>query len=109
MVGRAVAGFQDSDGSFRVLNPLLAGDFFGEIAALTGSARTADVVADEDMGVMQVPAATLRKMMSNAQFSSLVLQTMTSRLSVVSSTVLPRFASLNQSDLRDLRTNAPEE
>ncbi len=109
MVGRAVAGFQDSDGSFRVLNPLLAGDFFGEIAALTGSARTADVVADEDMRVMQVPAATLREMMRNAQFSSLVLQTMTSRLSVVSSTVLPRFASLDQSDLRDLRTNAPEE
>ncbi len=109
MAGRTVAGFEDTDGSFRVLNPLLAGDFFGEIAALTGSARTADVVADEDTQLMQVPAATLREMMSNPQFSSLVLQTMTSRLSVVSSTVLPRFAALDQSDLRDLRTNAPEE
>lgn len=109
MAGRAVAGFEDSDGSFRVLNPLLAGDFFGEIAALTGSVRTADVVADEDMRLMQVPAVTLREMMSNAQFSSLVLETMTSRLNVVSSTVMPRFAALDQVDLRDLRTNAPEE
>jgi CRP-like cAMP-binding protein len=108
MAGRAVAGFEDTDGSFRVLNPLLAGDFFGEIAALTGSARTADVVADENVQIMQVPAATLREMMSNAQFSSLVLETMTSRLNVVSSTVLPRFAALDQSDLRDLRTNAAE-
>ena len=108
LAGRAVAGFEDSDGSFRVLNPLLAGDFFGEIAALTGSARTADVVADENMQLMQVPAATLREMMSNPQFSSLVLETMTSRLSVVSSTVLPRFAALDQNDLRDLRTNAAE-
>jgi CRP-like cAMP-binding protein/sugar phosphate permease len=108
MAGRAVAGYEDSDGTFRILNPLLAGDFFGEIAALTGSARTADVVADEDMQVMQVPAVTLRDLMGNPQFSSLVLETMTSRLNIISSTVLPRFAALNQSDLRDLRTNAPE-
>ncbi len=106
--GRAVCGFQDTDGNFRVLNPLLAGDFFGEIAALTGSARTADVIADEAMEVMQVPAATLRTLMANEQFSALVLETMTSRLNILSSTMLPRFAALDQGDLRDLRTNAPE-
>lgn len=106
--GRAVAGFEDTDGNFRVLNPLLAGDFFGEIAALTGSPRTADVVAAEDMALMQVPAATLRDLMSDPVFSSLVLETMTARLNVVSSTVLPRFAGLDQAALRDLRTNPHE-
>jgi len=106
--GRAVAGYEDTDGSFRALNPLLAGDFFGEIAALTGSPRTADVVASEDMELMQVPAVALRDLMSSPAFSTLVLETMTARLSVVSSTVMPRFAGFDQADLRDLRTNSYE-
>jgi len=106
--GRAVAGYEDTDGSFRVLNPLLAGDFFGEIASLTGSPRTADVVADEAMELMQVPASALRDLMSSPEFSALVLETMTTRLNVISTTVMPRFAGFDQADLRDLRTNAPE-
>ena len=105
--GRAVAGVALADGSYKVLNALLEGDFFGEIAALTGAPRTADVVAEEDMSVMQVPAASLRGLMSNPQFSSLVLETMTSRLNFVHSVQLPRLSTMDQDDLRDLRTNAP--
>lgn len=108
LAGRAVAGYAVPDGEYRILNALLAGDFFGEIAALTGTARTADVVAEEDMIVMQVPASSLRTLMSNPQFSALVLETMTTRLSLSSTVTLPRFAGLDQDDLRDLRTNAPE-
>ena len=37
-----------ADDGYRGLSTMAAGDFFGEIAALTGSARTADVVADVD-------------------------------------------------------------
>lgn len=107
MKGRAVAGVALPDGGYKILNPLLEGDFFGEIAALTGSARTADVVAEDDMTVMQVPAATLRGLMSNPQFSALVLETMTSRLNFVHSVTLPRLSTKDQDDLRDLRTNAP--
>ena len=107
--GRAVAGVSTPDGEYRILNPLLSGDFFGEIAALTGSARVADVVAEEDMSVMQVPAASLRSLMGNPQFSSLVLETLTARLRFSSSATLPRFAGLDQEALRDLRTNEPEE
>jgi CRP-like cAMP-binding protein len=106
--GRAVAGARTADGDYRILNALLAGDFFGEIAALTGSARTADVVAEENMTIIQVPAATLRDLMANPKFSSLVLETLTSRLNFVSTVVSPRFAGLDQESLRDLRTNEPE-
>ncbi len=107
--GRAIAGTAMPDGGYRSLNPLLPGDFFGEIAALTGAARTADVVAEETTSVMQIPAATLRGLMSDAKFSSLVLETMSRRLYNVSSAVqLPRLASLDQEALRDLRTNEPE-
>lgn len=106
--GRAVAGVCAPEGDYRILNPLLAGDFFGEIAALTGSARVADVLAEEDMTIMQVPAGTLRGLMGNSQFSSLVLETLTARLNFVSTATLPRFAGLDQDALRDLRTNEPE-
>ena len=107
--GRGVAGVELPNGDYRILNPLLPGDFFGEIAALTGTPRTADVVAEENTVIMQVPAETLRKLMVNPQFSALVLETMTKRVNLVSTVVLPRFASLDQNDLRDLRTNAPED
>jgi CRP-like cAMP-binding protein len=105
--GRAIAGVQAADGDYRALNPLLPGDFFGEIAALTGAIRTADVVAEEPMSVMQVPAGTLRALMINPAFSKLVLETMTERLNMVATVELPRFAGFNQDDLRDIRTNEP--
>lgn len=104
--GRAVAGVALADGSYKVLNPLLEGDFFGEIAALTGAPRTANVVAEDEMSVLQVPAASLRGLMSNPQFSALVLETMSSRLNFVHAVQLPRLSTLDQDDLRDLRTNA---
>jgi MFS transporter, DHA3 family, macrolide efflux protein len=106
--GQAVAGVCGPDDDYRVLNPLLVGDFFGEIAALTGSPRTADVVAEENMTVMQIPAASLRGLMSNPKFSSLVLETLTSRLNFATTTASPRLAEKDQKALRDLRTNEPE-
>ena len=106
--GRAIAGLPTENGDHKVLNPLLPGEFFGEIAALTGTPRTADVMSEENTIVMQLPAASLRTLMANPQFNALVLETMTQRLNLLSTTVLPRFAKLNQDDLRDLRSNEPE-
>src|SRR5690606_1121087 len=70
--GRAVAG-RAEDGGYRPLEVLNAGDFFGEIAALTGVPRTAQVVADADTTLIQVPATVLRKMSAKPDLNRLFL------------------------------------
>ena len=86
---------------------MAAGDFFGEIAALTGSHRTADVVADVDTTLLEVPADALRATMAVPEIQSVVLSTMTSRLQRTEAADLPRLAGIDQADLRDLRTPRP--
>ena len=101
--GRAVAG-RAEEGAYRSLEVLQAGDFFGEIAAMTGVPRTADVVAEQPTTLLQVPAATLRRMMSNPQLQRLFMSQMTTRMVRMSMIDLPRFAGVDQASLRELRT-----
>jgi MFS transporter, DHA3 family, macrolide efflux protein len=104
LAGRAVAGIATESGGYRSLSTLNPGDFFGEVAALTGSARTANVVADEPTTLLQVPATVLRGLMSNPALSQLFLAKMSERLARTHITDLPRFAGADQESLRDLRT-----
>jgi CRP-like cAMP-binding protein/sugar phosphate permease len=104
--GRTVAGIADESGEYRALASMEPGDFFGEIAALTGSKRTANVVAEEPSTLMEVPATALRQLMSVPQISALVFSKLTERLSRTNAD-LPRFAGLDQDTLRDLRTRKP--
>jgi CRP-like cAMP-binding protein/sugar phosphate permease len=104
--GSTTAGIPVDDG-FRGLSTMAAGDFFGEIAALTGSPRTADVVADVDSTLLEVPAEALRATMVVPEVQRVVLSTMTSRLQRTESADLPRLAGIDQADLRDLRTPRP--
>ena len=105
--GRAVAG-REEEGAYRSLEVLQAGDFFGEIAAMTGVPRTADVVAEQPTTLLQVPGATLRRMMSNPQLQRLFMSQMTTRMVRMSMIDLPRFAGVDQASLRELRTPEPE-
>ena len=101
--GTTTAGIPTESG-YRGLSTMNAGDFFGEIGALTGSPRTADVVADTDTTLLEIPAAALRSLMSEPAISELVLPTLTERLARTTSADLPRLAGFDQDDLRDLRT-----
>jgi hypothetical protein len=55
---------------------------------------------------MQVPAATLRALMDNPALSRLFLTKMTERLNRTSLSELPRFAGVDQQEMKDLRTEA---
>lgn len=105
--GEAAAGIPEEGGGYRGLSTMGAGDFFGEIAALTGSPRTADVVATRPSTLLEVPADALRAVMEVPEVSSLLLSTLTERLLRSNQPDLPRLASMDQAALRDLRTKAP--
>src|SRR5574341_635354 len=106
--GKVVAGITGEEGNYRSLENMISGDFFGEIAALTGTARTADVVAVDTTTLMRIPAQALRDLMSNPVLGALFLAKMTERLNRFSINELPRFAGYDQQVMRDLRT-APAE
>jgi CRP-like cAMP-binding protein/sugar phosphate permease len=101
--GSATAGVPE-EGGYRGLSTMAAGDFFGEIAALTGSARTADVVADTDTTLLEVPAEALRASLAVPDVERLVMSTLASRIQRTEAADLPRLAGIDQDDLRDLRT-----
>jgi CRP-like cAMP-binding protein len=102
--GRAVAGIETEAGDYRSLETMRPGDFFGEIAALMGTARTANVVADEPTTLLLVPGTPFRNMMKDARISQIVHRKFLERVARTSIGDLPRFASLDQQDLRELRT-----
>jgi MFS family permease len=104
--GSATAGIPE-DGGYRGLSSMGEGDFFGEIAALTGSPRTADVVADAETTLLEVPADALRSTMTVPEIQKLVFSTLTSRLMRTEASDLPRLAGPDQEALRDLRTPRP--
>ncbi|HEX8939833.1 MAG TPA: MFS transporter [Candidatus Limnocylindrales bacterium] len=102
--GRVLVGHSIDEGGYRSLATLRPGDYFGEIAALTGSPRTADVAAEEPTTLLEVPAETLRSFMGHEVLNRLILATMSERLAETYAADLPRLAGLAPSDLRDLRT-----
>jgi CRP-like cAMP-binding protein len=101
--GRTVAS-RSEGGAERVLEIHSAGDFFGEIAALTNMPRTANVVAEQQTTLLQVPAPALRRLTSDPQLNRLFLSRMTERMARMGMVELPRFAGLDQASLRELRT-----
>lgn len=106
LAGRTMAGLPAEDGGIHSLTEMTQGDFFGEIAALTGARRTADVVAQEVTTLFQVPAETLRVLMGNPALSNLLLTKMTERLNRTSLNELPRFAGVDQQDLKSIRSES---
>ena len=105
--GEVAAGVPEPDGGYRGLSRMGPGDFFGEIAALTGSSRTADVVAVESTSLIEVPASALRAIMGVPEVNKLMLNTLAERLLRSNQPDLPRLMSMDQAALRELRTAPP--
>lgn len=101
--GRTAVGRQEN-GRNRLLEKLNAGDFFGEIAALTSAPRTANVIADVPTRLLQVPASTLREMTKVPELNRLLVSKMTERMVILNMVDISLFGGLNQQSLRDLRT-----
>jgi CRP-like cAMP-binding protein len=80
-----------------------AGDFFGEIAAITGSPRTANVLADEPTELLEVSGAALRSLRELPEMERIINSKLTERLTRTANADLVRLAGLDQRDLRDLR------
>jgi MFS family permease len=90
---------------YLILNYLKQGDFFGEVAALTGRERTANVITEEESRLLIIPAKVLRRLTDRYEgLKQVFFTTMAERLS---QTDLPVGTSLDQGLLRELRTNAP--
>ncbi len=98
--GRVVVGLAQ-DGLLASSVMLNAGDIFGEVAALTGAPRTADVVAARPSEVLEVPAATLRELMREEGFGRIVLARMTARLAANQGADLPRGAGSAHASLAE--------
>jgi CRP-like cAMP-binding protein len=104
--GEAVAGIQQESGDYRSLETMYPGDFFGEIAALMATPRTANVVASAPMRLFQVPGPAFRRLMENPGMSQLVHRKFLERMARTNLDELPRFAGYDQAALRELRTEA---
>jgi DHA3 family macrolide efflux protein-like MFS transporter len=106
--GLAVASIPTEAGEFRLLSRMGPGDFFGEIAALTGLPRTADVVAREAMTLLQVPAASIKNLMTHPRFRYLFQSKLIERLSKTHDADLPRLMGWDQAALREIRISGDE-
>jgi len=94
------------DQEYVFLRNLREGDFFGEVAALTGMQRTANVITEEDSQFLIIPSKVMKRLTQKYPALNVMLYTtIGERLSL---TELPRGTGFDQQLLRDLRTSQPE-
>jgi MFS transporter, DHA3 family, macrolide efflux protein len=106
--GQAVAGWDD-DGTTKVLESLHTGDFFGEIASLTGVPRTANVISEQPTTLIRVPANALREMSADPQLNRIFMTRMTERMIRMNMIDIPRLGNFDQQALLELRTSTQAE
>ncbi|HEX5809931.1 MAG TPA: MFS transporter [Anaerolineales bacterium] len=103
--GRVGAGYLKDD-EYVILNYLCEGDFFGEVAALTGMVRTANVITEEDCELLIIPSRVLKGLTEKYPVLNVLFHTVIGER--LSQTDLPHGLGFDQQLLRELRTNPPE-
>jgi len=103
--GSVGAGHIKGD-EYVILNYLHEGDFFGEVAALTGMQRTANIITEEDSEFLILPARVLKSLTKRYPSLNVMFHTLIGER--LSQTELPRGTGFDQQLLRDLRTNQPD-
>ena len=104
--GTVAAGFLRED-EYVILNYLCEGDFFGEVAALTGMARTANVITEEDCELLIIPSRVLKGLTQKYPSLNVMFHTVIGER--LSQSELRRGASFNQQLLRELRKSQPDQ
>ena len=102
--GSAAAGYLRDD-EYVILNVLREGDLFGEVAALTGMQRTANIITEEDSEFLIIPSKVVKRL--TKQYAALNVRLHTTIGERLSLTELPRGTGFDQQLLRDLRTSQP--
>jgi MFS family permease len=93
------------DDEYVILNYLHEGDFFGEVAALTGMARTANIITEEDSKFLIIPSKVMKDLARKYTSLNVMLHTLIGER--LTQTELPRGTSFDQQLLRELRTSQP--
>ena len=103
--GSVGAGFMKGE-EYVILNYMREGEFFGEVAALTGMMRTANIITEEDSEFLILPAKVMKKLAKQYPGLNVMLHTLIGER--LSQTELPRGTSFDQQLLRELRTSQPD-
>lgn len=94
------------DDDYVILRHLQEGDFFGEVAALTGMVRTANVITEEESEFLIISSRILRQLAERyPSLRELFHAVIAERLSARD---IPLGTYLDQGMLRELRTNVSE-
>jgi CRP-like cAMP-binding protein len=94
------------DDEYVILNYLHEGDFFGEVAALTGMARTANIITEEDSKFLILPSRVMRELAKEYTSLNIMLHTVIGER--LNQTELPRGTGFDLQLLKELRTSQPQ-
>lgn len=103
--GSVGVGYLAQD-EYVILNYLHEGDFFGEVAALTGMTRTANIITEEESEFLILPSKVIRELAREHPALNIRLHTLIGER--LSQTELPRGTGFDQQLLRELRTTQPD-
>lgn len=95
------------DQEYIILEYKHPGEFFGEVAALSGMPRTANIITEEECEFLVIPAQVIKRLARSYPSWNGVLQSLMGEH--LSRTERPLASGYDQEMLRDLRTNQPDE